>query len=398
MKIVLYEMKKIWNMKLLFMITVLCALFFFMFMHFYIQYFPVGHPHKEEVDYSIQMTKQYGTTLEPEEFNEFIVKAYEEISSQMEAYIKNNAVFSAAGIHTFADFEKTYQKSECTQLENNAINLLLEKESDFLLFKLEALESIEERYHACFNYTVHNLNEEEQLRLTEKEQLRLTEIQYAEKYNNINNIMSGFVLENTVMYTIYFAILAILAVLVLIAPIIITDRTQNIYLLQYTSKNGRRIFNQQFAAVILSSFFLTTALIFVFGAIYSINGTKLFVNNGLISFIGFKVFWFDITYGQSIVLCVMLLYLLCLGAASIAFALSRYSQNIITLILKLIPAFAALWALCFGVFYNTFGSGNPLYRQTKIFGIEPIVCSLVFVVGLVASFYIVHREKKIDIF
>lgn len=359
MKIVLYEMKKIWNIKLLLIITGLCVLFF------------------------------YGTTLEPEEYKEFIVKAYGEISSQMEAYIKNNAVFSAAGIYTLADFEKVYQKSETTQLEDNAIKILLGEESDFLLFKLQALNSIEEAYHDDFNYTLHTLNE--------KEQLRLTKIQYTGKYNNINNIMSGWVIENTVMYTMCFSVLVILAVLVLIAPIIITDRTQNIYLLQYTSKNGRKIFNQQFAAVILSAFFLTSALIFIFGAIYSLNGTKLFVNNGLISFIGFNEFWFDITYGQYILLCVMLLYLLCLGTASIAFVLSRYSSNIISLILKLIPAFAALWALCFGVFCGTFGSGNPLYRQTKIFGIEPIVCSLLFAAGLAASFYILHREKKIDI-
>lgn len=389
MKIVLYEMKKIWNIKLLLIITGLCVLFFFMFMHFYIKHFPNGHPETEEIDYSIQMIKQYGTTLEPEEYKEFIVKAYGEISSQMEAYIKNNAVFSAAGIYTLADFEKVYQKSETTQLEDNAIKILLGEESDFLLFKLQALNSIEEAYHADFNYTLHTLNE--------KEQLRLTKIQYTGKYNNINNIMSGWVIENTVMYTMCFSVLVILAVLVLIAPIIITDRTQNIYLLQYTSKNGRKIFNQQFAAVILSAFFLTSALIFIFGAIYSLNGTKLFVNNGLISFIGFNEFWFDITYGQYILLCVMLLYLLCLGTAGIAFVLSRYSSNIISLILKLIPAFAALWALCFGVFCGTFGSGNPLYRQTKIYGIEPIVCSLLFAAGLAASFYILHREKKIDI-
>lgn len=383
MKIVLYEMKKIWNIKLLLIISVLCALFFFMFMAFYIKYFPNGHPATEMMDYSIQMTEQFGTTLEPEEYNKFIAKANKKVSAQMETYIKSNTVFSEAGIFNFADFDKAYQTGKYTQLEENAIESLSGEESDFLLCKWQALKSIEELYDTDFNHT-----------LSEKEQLRLTEIQYTDK---LNNIMYAEVFENTVMYTIYFAILAMMAVLLLIAPLIITDRTQNLNLLQYTSKNGRRIFNQQFVAVILSAFFLTTALIVVFGTIYSINGTKLFVNHGIISFLNYYMFWFDITYGQYIALYIVLLYLLCLATASIAFVLSRYSQNIITLILKLIPAFAVLWALCFSVFYNTFTSTNPLYKQTKIFGIEPIVCSLVFIVGLVASFYVVHREKKIDI-
>ncbi len=387
MKIILYEMKKIWNIKLLLIIAVLCTLFFFMFMHYYIENFTGSHPQTEGVNYSIQMTKQFGATLEPEEYNEFIIKANAEISAQIEAYIKSNAAFSAAGIDTLADIEKIVQKGGGTQLEDNAIDILLGEESGYLLFKLQAIKDIEEDYLAGFHYPVHYLSE--------KEQLRLTEIQYAEKYNNI---MDGEVLEHTVIYTIHLAILAILAVLVLVAPLIITDRTQNLYLLQYTSKNGRKIFNQQFAAVILSAFFLTTALIFVFGAIYSIHGTKLFLNHGLISFLGYNIFWFDITYGQYIVLYIIFLYLLCLGTAGIAFVLSRYSQNIITLILKLIPAFAALWPLCSGVLRNIFSSSNPFYRYTKIFGIEPIVCSLVFAAGLVASFYIVYREKKIDIF
>lgn len=384
MKIVLYEMKKIWNIKLLSMITILCALFFFMFMSFYIKYFPNGHPATEEIDYSIQMTRQYGRTLEPEEYEEFIVKNKEEVSAQIETYIKNNDIFSAAGIYSFADYEKVYEKDNPTQLEMNALNGLSGKESGFLLYKIQTLDSIEERYLARLD---DNLNE--------KEQMRLTEIQYAEKYNNI---MSEQLFDNTVMYSIYFAILAVLSVLLFLAPLITTDRSRNLHLLQYTSKNGRKTFNYQFAAVILSAFLLTTALLFIFGLIYSTNGTMLFMDNGLISFLNsFLIFWLDITYRQYITLYIIFLYILCLGTAGIAFILSRYSQNLIALILKLIPVTAALWVLCFSIFYNMFTSSNPLYKQTKIFGIEPVVCSLILIAGLVASFYTVHRERKIDI-
>jgi len=385
MNIVLYEMKKIWNFKLLLIIATLCALFFFLFMDFYIKYYPNGHPETEEVNYATQMIEQYGLSLEPKEYDEFIEEEKADIYSKIETYIKTNSVFSDAKIYTFEDFEKVYEKESLTQLESNAKEALLGEESDYILYKLQKLQSIERFYDVDFNDF-----------LNEKEQLRLDKLQYAEKYNNIMSITT---FSNTVMYLTYFSRLAILTVLLFVAPLVISDRTKNLHLLQYTSKCGRKVFNRQFAAIILSAFLLTTVLILIFGTIYSINGTSLFWNNRLISFMNPSgVFWFDISYGQYIILFVIFLYLLCLGTASIVFILSRYSQNIITLILKLIPAVVAFWALCFGVFFNTFSSSNTLYKLTKIFGIEPIICSFIFIVGFIVSFYIMKRERKIDTF
>ena len=65
MRIVLYEMKKIWNIKLLLVIALLCALFYSIFMEFSIKYFPNGHPATEEIAYSIEMAQRYGPTLRP---------------------------------------------------------------------------------------------------------------------------------------------------------------------------------------------------------------------------------------------------------------------------------------------------------------------------------------------
>lgn len=384
MNIVLYEMKKIWNLKLLLIIVTLCALFFFLFMDFYIVYYPNGHPETEAVNYATQMIDQYGLSLDRKEYDEFIKKEEADIYSKIETYIKTNSIFSDAKIYTFEDFEKVYEKESPTQLEAHAIESLLSEESDYILYKLQTLQSIESSYDVDFNEF-----------LNEKEQLRLDKLQYAEKYHNI---MSIGTFSNTVMYLTYFSRLAILAVLLFVAPLVISDRIKNLHLLQYTSKSGRKVFNHQFAAVILSAFLLTTVLLLVFGTIYSINETSQFWNNRLISFMNPGVFWFDISYGQYIVLFVIFLYLLCLGTASIVFVLSRYSQNIITLILKLIPAVVAFWTLCSGVFFNTFSSSNTLYKLTKIFGIEPIICSCILMMGFIASFYIMKRERKIDTF
>lgn len=393
MKIIFYEMKKIWSIRLLLVVALICALYYSMFMEFDIDYFPNGHPQTEEVDYSIEMTKLYGPTLEENEYSEFMLRTREELISEAETYIKGNPVFSEVGIYTYGDYEKADEKREQTEAEHTAIWTLLGEECGFVQFKLQALDSIEERYSNYPNYTLEKFISEA---TGEKELARLTEIRETEEYRNI---MDRWVFDNTVEYAVRLAILSVLAVLALVSPLIVTDRARNLHLLQYTAKHGRRIFNKQLTAVILSAFLLTTVLLLIFGAVYSTNGTRPFWNNGLTSFFNLgTAFWFDITYGQYIIIYIVLLYVLCLSTAAVAFVLSRFSQNLIALILKLIPLFAVLGALCFSVFYGTFSyDGNILYMITGIIGIEPVVCILVLTAASAVSFFIVHREKKVDV-
>lgn len=393
MRIALYEIRKIWSIKLLLVVTLLCALFYSIFMEFDIKYFPNGHSITEEVDYSIAMTERYGTTLEAEEYSEFIRTTRDALIAEAERYIAADPVYSEVGIYTYADYEEVHEKREQTKAENDAIWTLLGPENGYVRFKLQALERIEERYDL---YPIYTLDRSISEAVSDKELARLNEIKNNEEYRYI---MDGYVFENTVNYSVRLAILSVLSVLVLVSPLIVTDRARKIHLLQYTAKQGRRILQKQLIAVIVSAFMLTTGILVIFGAIYNANGTWLFWNNGLTSFLndfrGF--FWFDITYGQYIMVYIVLLYILCLGTATIAFILSRYSSNLITLIFKLIPAFALLVVLCLSVFFYMFSSTNILYMGTSVIGLEPVAIFLVLAAGLTASLFIVRIEKKANV-
>lgn len=154
---------------------------------------------------------------------------------------------------------------------------------------------------------------------------------------------------------------------------------------------------KQLIAVLLSAFVLTTVLLAVFGVIYGTNGIWVFWNSGLTSFLNSYISLFEMTYGQYIMIYMILLDVLCLGAAALASVLSRYSKNRITLILKLVPVFAVLALLCYVVFENPFSLTHFLYRMTVIPGIESIVCGLVFLAGGTLALYLVRREKKVDV-
>lgn len=390
MRIVWHELKKIWNFRILVVVALLCTLYYWLFLSFYIDYFPNGHSETEEVAYSRELLQRYGPTLEEDEYSQFIRETRAQLLAEMESYIKSNPVFADAGIYSFEDYERVYEKSDPTEAEYKAIWTLLGEECDFVRFKLQALQWIESQYANAPQYTQKLISET----TDPKEVERLKAILQTKEYRNI---MDGHVYDNTVVYAFYFAILAVLAVLVLVSPLIVTDRARNVHLLQYTSKEGRRILQKQFLAVLLSAFFLTTILILIFGAIYSTNGTWVYWNSGLTSFLNWPTFLFNLTYGQYILIYIVLLYVLCLGTAALAFIFSQFSQNLVTLILRLIPLFTVLTVLCAWVFKYPFTTQNFLYRALGLVGMEAFICGLLFLAAVAVSLYLVRREKKVEV-
>lgn len=390
MRIVWHELKKIWNFRILVVVALLCTLYYWLFLSLYIDYFPNGHSETENVEYSRELLQRYGPTLEEDEYSQFIRETRAQLLAEMESYIKSNPVFADAGIHSFEDYERVYEKETITEAENKAIWTLLGEECDFVRFKWQSLQWIASQYENAPQHIQTYISDV----TTPKAKERLNAILQTEEYKNI---MDGHVYDNTVGYAFYLAILAVLAVLVLVSPLLVTDRAGNLHLLQYTSKEGRRILQKQFLAVLLSAFLLTTTLLLIFGAIYSTNGTWIYWNSGLTSFLNWHTFLFNLTYGQYILVYIVLLYTLGLGTAALAFIFSRFSQNLVTLILKLIPLFTVLTVLCAWVFKYPFTTQNFLYRALGLAGMEPLICGLLFLTCVVAASYLVRKEKGVEV-
>jgi hypothetical protein len=276
MRIVFHEMRKIWNIRILGIIVLLCSLYYLLFMSFNIVYFPNGHSMTEEFEYSVELLNRYGPTLEEEEFIEFTTETREKLIAEMNGYIKSMPVFADAGIFSFEDYEKVREKPTNTEAERKAVWTLLGEECDYVRFKLQALDLISERYRNYPMYMLPRLISEAES-YGKRETARLNFIEATEEYRNI---MDQYTYENSVEYFVALAVLSVLSVLVLVSPLITGDRAREIHLLQYTAKQGRKILRKQLTAIILSAFILTTLLVLIFGAIYSVNGTFVFWNSG----------------------------------------------------------------------------------------------------------------------
>lgn len=396
MRIVLNELKKIWNLRLVAVSIIISTLFYMIFMRSSIELFRHNHSNIETFDYAVALTERYGSSVSDEEIADFIRTEKNIVKAEMETYIEELPIFAEVGVTNLAEYEALSpdNNTNLSEKEHEAYWTLLSEEGNHSRFKMQALNHFEEQYD---HYPKVQLERElNATHTSSKENARLHEVKEQEEYRSI---VSGYAFENTINYSIYLAILTILLSLVMVSPLIINDRSKNIHFLQYSARNGRDILKQQGIAVTLSAFLITTVTILIFGAIYAANGTYVFWNNGLTSFLNnVQFFWFELTYGQYLLLFTFLLYALGIGTALFAFVISRFSSNLIAAIMKLIPVFGLLCVLCSLVFNFTFSNINLLYELTGIVGVEAVVVLILFGIEVALSIYTMVSEKHTDVF
>jgi hypothetical protein len=396
MRILFNEMKKIWSLKIICVLAVVGALFFYIFMQFYVVYYRgTDHPKTEQVYYCEELIRLYGPYVSEEQLAEYFSAEWERLVAEAEVYIAAMPVFAEGGVYSFADYSALREQDfdiEYTREQTAAIWALNDEECDFLGFKLQTIMRMEDDVGVMGRYI--GVPESFWFVLSEKEQNRYLEI-VASGENRY--VMSGWVYDATNDYTLYFSVLVMLSVLVLVSPLVVSDRHGRVHYLLYSSKYGRRIMYAQLAATLISAFLLTTLLIVIFGGIFSVNGTKIFWEGSIASDFCYHLSVFPLTYGGWVTSIVGLLYATALSFAALAFILSRFSSNLITLVIKLVPVFAAAAFLCVGLFNALFTLGNAFYRFTGVFGTEAYVCVVLVIAGLAAALLVAKREKRVDV-
>lgn len=391
MNIIGYELKKIWQPGTLFIVALLSSLFYFLFLSFDIEYFPNGHPATEDVALSKELLQRYGSTPDEGQVREFVQEHWTEYKAEAEGWITTNPIFAEVGINHYADYMIAKNQPEQDEALSDAIWILNGPEANYIGFKLQSLEHLETKHNeyltSSWPYMKKHAN-------TDYERKRLDQMKDTGEYRYV---MSSWVYNNTAQVMYNFALLVILATLVLVSPLVVHDQSSHVRLLQYSSRLGRRLIRYQLTAVMLSSFLLTTLLLIVMSLIYRTNETWMFWNTGLASFLNSSIIYlFSMTYGNYIFAYIAILYAISIGTATAAFMLSRFSQNIIALILKLVVAFGLIGLLNYSLNTFLFTNLNPWYKRTHIVGIEPIIALVFLGIGYLLARWIIRREHKVE--
>ncbi|GHU43471.1 hypothetical protein FACS1894111_09120 [Clostridia bacterium] len=409
MKIIWNEMKKIWNLKNIIMIILLSTMCYIVFLQFHIKHYPNGHPQAETLALSTMLTEKYGSTIEPDEFNEFLQMREELVKAADQAIVENSDL-AKREIKNYAELQEyenrlsdenaTWEdREELQKIMNEFYNLpadtgsgVTEFYSDSekkkygsdtpkLAYMLPAFDNIVEKYE---NGATHLLQSE-------------APAIYHKRWNDMINTgewrspICWEVIENTTQYAQNLVALLMLLSLLCFAPLLTSDRVRKIHLLQYTAKQGRKIIGKQLLAVLISSILLTTTLFLVFGGIYAQNDTQLFWNNYVSSFNGMMTS-IPLTFGQYVIVICIMMYLMGIAVSVVAFLLSRFAANYIVLLAGLIPTFVVSVMLCDKLFFNPL---NGFKNGIALF--DPMVCGIILLVVVVVGVGVLVRERRIDI-
>lgn len=340
------ELKKIWKPKILLIIVVMGLLFGFLYLDMPLNNFAKEHPITEQHQLMKDWLKKYGTEMDESEYKD----ALQELKNRLG--VKDEKA-DGSKLISYASEKDGYSQQAAS-----------------------ALFDYELRYEGLNDKLKENV-------YTTVERARVKDIIQNKKRDGILHYQ---VVGNIMEYWRWASVFIVLSVMVLTAPVITKDALTGVRKLQYSSKCGRKIFKTQFFATILSSAILTVLEVLIFTSLYAKLRTGQFWNSPINSFYMGDVYWYDLSYGQYVLFILLLVALFAGGAAGMAFFLSCFSRNYISLMLKIIPAFFVFGMLSNKCITYLFSFQNPLYGLTGVKGMEIYAGIIVLLFGAVFSF------------
>jgi len=262
MRIILNELKKIWNIKIIAVAAVLCLLYFAVFMSGYIgMYQHSVNTWFGNINLAHYLTEKYGATLEPDEFEDFL-NYREVIIAELNSFMESRPVFAEAGIFTYDEYLDFAYGGDWETLSDEELNLrhtlILEWGGSLRTIDGDELRSEHETPLASMKifsygnvvsfYKSNVLMESEwgshidsfmaHNPLSEREVRRLEEIRDS---GELRSILDHQTIRETGDYARSLGVLVVLATLILVSPLIAGDRANRVNWLQYSSRQGRSI-------------------------------------------------------------------------------------------------------------------------------------------------------------
>ena len=382
MRIIKNEMKKIFNSINLLLVGLITIIIWILFMSINIEYF-VKDNHGTAYNTSVYLLEQYGTTMDENEFKDF--KKYREKKAQEAAkYLSTKEVLVKSGIHTYEDFESIYndEKKYSNRKELEEIYSKIVFEDDVYVFWLiQELDYFIERYENKDNWI--GLGYEN----TAQKERHYEIINKGDGNSPLNFIIIRN--YNTLIFGII--ILVLISIPILISPIFINDNKNKVNYLQYSSRIGRTIFSKKIIASVLSAIIITSIQLGILFIAYKANNTYMFWDCSISSYISDIASWFDITFGEYIILSVVLTYIVGVVTSVITILVSSNSNNYITAIGTQIPIMFVLGGILKSVgMYDLTTTYYPKYTLHILYG-SLIVTSILLITRRI------KKEKVLDI-
>jgi hypothetical protein len=412
MRLFMNEFRKIWNLRIVAILAAIAVPFSVVFLiGFTDSYNSLSH-YGNFGEYQNEMYDKYGATLELEELADFDVEAVRtRVIAEGNEIISQHQVFADNLITNYDEYEsfrESWQQNwnELTEQERESLSVANnEMDSAFrgglttmyasyrsVPFRLQQLDAID------YFYT----NAKNAIEVYIDFDVRPVVVSVLKEIlaDGTGNLVNGYLAYIFSEYMVSVAVFAIVSIVLLIAPVVVTDRTRGIHMLQYSSKAGRRLFSVQFAATLTSAALLGVAMCALSFIPWLFTNAPQYWDDSLRQFGNWGVFLYDVTFRQYALLFCGAVAALCAAASGIAFILARFSDSIISLMLKAVPVAAAISGLAYCALYRALQADNLIF--TSVFRGEiaaPELWSLIIVsaAAICSAALVVAREKRADV-
>jgi len=416
-RIVKHELRKIWNGRILLIIALLCVGFWFGGLREGVRSFDSLTRHGIFGAYQGLMFELFGETLESHELAAFDLPGrIAAVENELDAIIAKTPVFAVWGITHFAQYD-TWRNSENFWLDLGATQI-----DGTVFFTDEAIETHEAMLQALqghdgtlegwfatpymrrghllaleWRYANYNIWLESMIAHDSRPMV----VQSAERILAMgnNSLIDNDLTRYFSLYSAVVGVLAVVAVAVLITPLIVVDRGRKVNYLQYSSKIGRKILRAQFAAIVLSAFVLSIAII-ALAFIPFLMLSWRYWNASILSSCINRLWLYDITFGQYVVVAAILIIVLAVATAGAIFIASRFSQEILAAMFKIVPVTAALIGIAIVSLDQMFSAQNSVFThffRGQIIAPEIIVCIAISIICVVVAGIFAWRERRAEL-
>lgn len=379
MNIIINELKKIFKPINIAIVVLITTIIWVLFMAFNIQNFPNGSD-KYTYDISMMILENYGTTMDENEFTD--LKEYrEKRAKEATKYLLSKDEFIMSGLSTYDEY---INREENSTLDYKGIDKLDElrdklffEEQNYLFWELQELDYLIERYDDK-DFWIDSM----QMNETSEQKQRYEELR---NRDTAYSPLSFRILENYHSLIFGITLLILICVPILIIPIFINDSKNKVNYLQYSSKLGRKIFNKKITASVIATFLVATIQLAILFVAYKANNTYAFWNCSINSAISDMASWYDITFGQYIILSVIINYIIAFITCMISIFVSSKADTYISAIGIQIPILFA-----FGIWLNDRGMRALTEVFYSKFSTEMIYLLLI----LISVMVIIKRFRK----
>lgn len=379
MKLFWMELKKIFSWRIVLLVVILNLLLFKMDVEFELEYFPNGRPNIDQFQLEKEMIAKYGEVIDEDEFADFLA-TYEKRVEEADQFLQNNEVAIAAGVETYEEYRNG--DLDDPVMDDLHWHIIFELEED-LFWELQARE-----YYIVL-YEDKERNFEEVLvtdSISNQKRKRLEEMLANEKFQYYD----GQVLDNFQSYALDVTGIILLSIAIVLSPIYVRDKMSDVVPLQYTSKQGRRTFYTKWFAGLTAIAILLAVHLPIYGGLYLTNDTSHYFFMHLYS-MAWEYVWYDITFGQYILLTVAAIIALAYLFGILTMVCSALVFNYLTQIGTQILIFAS-----FSIIIMPIGLRGMIWTNYLPWVVPAIYITLIIIV-YISSKLVKKRELVRDV-